>query len=108
MRPYEYEQSLKKLEELEKTHSNFFLVEESIDAGCLKQLMGDRLVELVYSDKETELRGLPEDRYQRTYLGRSYFRDKRRKWLDANSGALIAAISSIASMLIGYAIGSAT
>lgn len=108
MRPYEYEQALKKFEELERTQSNCFLVEETIDAGCLAQLMRDRAVEVTYSDPEVELRGMREDRYQRTYIGRSYFHDKRRRWLEANSGALIAAISSIASLLIGYAIGLAS
>lgn len=46
--------------------------------------------------------------YELTIKGRNYFSNKRRVWLNGNSGAIIAAVSSILAAVIGFFLGRLT
>ena len=86
---------------------------ENHDAVCAL-VMDDCLANLIAYGYVREVWDYPDrayyeyqecNGYELTIHGRNYFSNKRRRWLRANSGALIASVASIAGAAIGYLLG---
>ena len=102
----ESEKALRVIARHESTDDNADLIASKVKHDCLLQLRKSGYVTLDYSDPEWMPQyGLECDHYERTLLGRNYFSNKWRSWAFKNSGALIAAVGSIVSGLIGFALG---
>lgn len=104
----ECERALKKIGKLESELENFEAVERGIERDCLDELVNLGYVRAVYLSEDSLRMGLGEDRYERTHLGRSYFRDRRRKWVWDNSGSLLALVGTIVGAIVGFIFGRAS
>ena len=89
---------------------------ENHDAVCAL-VMDDCLANLIAHDYVREVWDCPErayyeyeecNGYELTIRGSNYFSSKRRVWLNSNSGAIIAAVSSILAVVIGFILGRLT
>lgn len=81
-------------------------VEATVAEDCLELLISHKVVREVWDDPErADYEYERCNGYELTILGRNYFSNKRRVWLRSNSGALIAAVASIAAGAVGYLLG---
>lgn len=98
----EAEHAIRAIARIANPHGNHDAVVED----CLVLLVSHRFVREVWNNPEREdFPGQEPDGYELTIHGRNYFSNKRRRWLRANSGALIASVASIAGAAIGYLLG---
>lgn len=102
----ESEKALRIIAKHEDKDDNADLIRSLVKYDCLSQLRKNGYVTLDYSEPEWMPQyNLECDHYERTLMGRNYFSNKWRSWAFKNSGALIAAIGSIVSGLVGFALG---
>lgn len=103
----EAEKALKYIAKAKKhDDDNHDKVVKHVASDCLDLLVRNKFVSEVWDDPERA--NYDEEvcnGYKLTIHGRNYFSNKRRVWLRQNSGALIAAVSSIVSLLVGFALG---
>lgn len=99
----EAERAIRAIAKIENPRGNHDAVVKAVAPDCLDLLIAHKAVREVWNDPERE--DFPDqepDGYELTIHGRNYFSNKRRRWLRANSGALIAAAASIAGAAVGY------
>lgn len=102
----EAEHAIRAIARIANPHGNHDAVVATVEEDCPVLLVSHRFVREVWNDPEREdFPNQEPDGYELTIHGRNYFSNKRRRWLRANSGALIASVASIAGAAIGYLLG---